>query len=672
MGGLQNISDALEKSVYTNEYDLQLDIYNIINSAHDEHFNYYPDIVYVLNFEREHSLLSISKDGLSLPEVYVDSDLSQLVYHNVSNYTASPVTHINGQLVATYLDDPASNGQLEDVDANYNTLFPVIPTQATGFGGLPLFVNTPGVFWGSITTVTFKNGSVLDIKGVARTELDWRGVTDANTLFDKFCTGKWPLAKSPSPSPSPSASASASLTPTALSTEVSYSAVPSQTASPALPNFPGAEIIASDMSIACYFPTDNRDLAVLSVPTFGPLNNDEFQDVARQCFATSKKLGKTKLVVDLRGNGGGTVLLAFDVFKQLFPTIQPWGATNFRAFPLFDEVGKVVTNYYGGETLTKSEKNEIDFSSIFNVQSELNAKDGDFANWEAMYGPVHVHGDTFTNLVRYNLSDPYDTGMPVDGYRNMTNSIPSQTFAAQNVVMLHDGACGSTCAVFAEFMKMQGNVQSIVMGGRPQYGPMQAVAGVKGANVYAADYVYNLITQAFKDAPKSIQTRLQQTYGKQVEAIPVAYKRTIPNGDEGPIMRVNFRNNIRKGDTTLTPLQFVYEAANCRLFYTAPMNVNQELVWEAAYIAQWGNGTCVQGSTGQDSAKPGTSYILSPLPGNDKSDLPSATTSGGVGPTATNVPPSATGQPSSNGANGVACGGVAVALVTLFSVLMVV
>lgn len=44
---------------------------------------------------------------------------------------------------------------------------------------------------------------------------------------------------------------------------------------------------------------------------------------------------------------------------------------------------------------------------------------------------------------------------------------------------------------------------------------------------------------------------------------------------------VNSRDGIREGDTTQTPLQFVYEPADCRIYYTHEMVVDQEAVWKS-------------------------------------------------------------------------------------------
>lgn len=386
-----------------------------------------------------------------------------------------------------------------------------------------------------------------------------------------------------------------------------------QTAVPAPQFYPTPWIYGNNGIIGCYFPTEQNDLAVLAMPSFEPINVVDFEDTTRECLATAAKLGKKKFMVDLRGNGGGNVLMAYDVFKQLFPSIQPWGTTNFHAWTLFDQMGEVITKYYEGTTPANAGKKGFQdaFSSPFNSADLLNEHDGDFKSWDDFYGPVHVHGDTYTNLSRYNLSDPYSVSdSPIDGYGELKGFVKKQTFASADIVLLQDGQCGSTCAVFAELMKTQGHVGQVVIGGRAQEGPMQAVGAVKGANVYTYDYLLQLATEAYTDAPKSEKKAYQNQWGEAFAGVTQAITRSIPSGDGAHDARVNIRNNIRKGDKSLTPLQFVYEAADCRLFYTAEQIVNQALVWKAAYNSYWGDGACVKGSTNQVSSKPGVNYIL--------------------------------------------------------------
>ncbi len=86
------------------------------------------------------------------------------------------------------------------------------------------------------------------------------------------------------------------------------------------------------------------------------------------------------------------------------------------------------------------------------------------SSWNDFFGPVQHHGSNFTNSRRYNFSSPNDgLGEPVYGFQNDTKPQP-QTFESSNIVILTDGFCGSTCAIFSELMKTQGDVQSIAVG----------------------------------------------------------------------------------------------------------------------------------------------------------------------------------------------------------------
>jgi len=82
--------------------------------------------------------------------------------------------------------------------------------------------------------------------------------------------------------------------------------------------------------------------------TLGPLDNIEFQNAFRSILATAKAAGKTKVIMDIRGNGGGTVADGFDWFTQLFPGQIPWGATNLAAFGLNNALGEVATSLVAG------------------------------------------------------------------------------------------------------------------------------------------------------------------------------------------------------------------------------------------------------------------------------------------------------------------------------------
>jgi hypothetical protein len=217
-------------------------------------------------------------------------------------------------------------------------------------------------------------------------------------------------------------------------------------------------------------------VAVLAINAFAnPAETDDAnaiqQSVIKQFLAACKAAGKTQLIVDLQGNGGGHIENGYDTFKQLFPMIEPFGATRFRSTPLVE---------YFSEYASQSGVYNYTFFSQYQVQAVVDENLQDFPNYKDFIGPEEIYGDNFTALMRYNLSDPtIQLPFVISGYYNNTNIAP-QPFPAENIVLLYDGTCGSTCAIFSEFMKSQAGVRSIAVGGRPQMGPMQGVAGSKG------------------------------------------------------------------------------------------------------------------------------------------------------------------------------------------------
>jgi hypothetical protein len=63
---------------------------------------------------------------------------------------------------------------------------------------------------------------------------------------------------------------------------------------------------------------------------------------------------------------------------------------------------------------------------------------------------------------------------------------------------------------------------------------------------------------------------------------------------------VNLKDNLRQNDASGTPLEFMYEAADCRMFFTAAMVTDVTELWKGVADRMFKNGTdmCVKGSTG--------------------------------------------------------------------------
>ena len=129
-------------------------------------------------------------------------------------------------------------------------------------------------------------------------------------------------------------------------------------------------------------------------------------------------------------------------------------------------------------------------------------------------------------------------------------------------------------------MHHQAGVQTVAAGGLPSNGPMQTPSGSRGAQAYDFDNLDTDIAIA-KETNASAGNFLPE---RQVD-VSISYA------------SFNIRDQVRKGEST--PLQFVYEAANCRIFYTKDTVYNFGNLWRYAANAIWTKPElCVQGSTG--------------------------------------------------------------------------
>jgi hypothetical protein len=155
--------------------------------------------------------------------------------------------------------------------------------------------------------------------------------------------------------------------------------------------------------------------------------------------------------------------------------------------------------------------------------------------------------------------------------------------------LVYDGYCASTCTIFSELMRQQAGVKTIALGGRPNYNEIQAVGGVKGTNDFPWSYILESVEVPFTFANASHQEELNNTALGGYSQLP------LYRSSSGPV--VNSRDGIREGDVTETPLQFVYEPSDCRIFYTPAMVVDQSAVWRTVADTVWGQGdACVAGS----------------------------------------------------------------------------
>ena len=76
VGGLSKIGQDADDGKYDNEFDFELDIFNLIAHADDGHFIFEPFLIQGFGYNRTFGLVSVSMNGLELPKIYIQGKLA--------------------------------------------------------------------------------------------------------------------------------------------------------------------------------------------------------------------------------------------------------------------------------------------------------------------------------------------------------------------------------------------------------------------------------------------------------------------------------------------------------------------------------------------------------------------------------------------------------------------
>jgi hypothetical protein len=581
MGGLDQLKSDLDSGRFTNEYDFGWALYTLIQSAHDGHFTYIPDSVGgIFQWGRNVPLVSVSEDGEQLPAVFAFEDVLGMQYKNIS-YTPSAIVKIDNTETTEFLETLSQLGSLQDRDALYNNVFYELAQVSLGDSGSATGMFTGGgrgryVYPGATTTFTFANGTQRTIENYARARYNFRNINTGEDLAKEwFNFGRVASGQSASQD-EPETIATAATGATA-------------------PGYPDPVSLGPLNLINGYFIDGEgyNDVAVLSVPNFvgNSVAGTLFQKTSQEFLAKALAAGKTKLIIDLQANGGGTILQGYDLFKQLFPDYDPYGANRYRATEAADLIGQSYSKYASQAPRGSNSSLRNAQSSYFDYHQDMTVDGKPFTSWAEKFGPVEVNGDKYTTLARWNLSDYYTSvssgGINITGYGPLANISGPPKFKPENIVIVTDGYCASTCTIFSEFLTQQAGVKTIAMGGRSTKNAIQAVGGVKGVNNYQFAYIQQAAQYALRWNPAVNDTILRTDYETDFP-----YWRAAGGVSPG----VNVRDGIRQNDTSGIALQFVYQEADCRLYYTPEMTVDITALWKAAADARWGQtGKCVAG-----------------------------------------------------------------------------
>jgi hypothetical protein len=367
---------------------------------------------------------------------------------------------------------------------------------------------------------------------------------------------------------------------------------------------------------------------VLNIPTFS--NREGFPEnetltgfipAVSTLVEQAKASGKTKLIIDLTDNPGGNIFAGFALFKTLFPNLDIQTTTRYRNHDL---IRLVIESFKDAaeEALPIS----LDPVMEFAWQYQLAAPDGGPTGWKDYTDMLGPEGSNLT--APQFFEDFSKTTLEIPGIAGVPLPFEEPPFSADNILLVTDGVCASTCSNFVALMMEVAKVQNtLAWGGRPNGNPMQLVGGVRGSNSLSFDTVAIQIG----GVGDYVQNRTQQgrplltddQFQTALSLRPLAtadYPIRLSSGS------INFRNAYYNGSDV--PLQFDHQAAGCRLFYTAENIRNPASRWTDSAEAMWGNGSKGCQASPLNITSTATTTSSSSPTGSAESSTASATNAG--------------------------------------------
>ncbi|KAJ5613700.1 hypothetical protein N7528_007354 [Penicillium herquei] len=574
---LAQVKRDIDVGNFTSQYQFESTVHAILSAAHDDHLSMQGGILSTYRFMAPFSVVSLSRDGIELPKLYIADQLPTDGWDGLDEQP-SPIVKINDHDAVEYMTQFAvlnSYGKLEP-HADWNMLMRSGALDSQG--RWEVFYGGAITYPGDVISIVFED----DAAETPPHEFPWRAyyIGPPNTgpletggdFYNFFVLGNYPASFIQSYQ---------NATP-ATGIQSSNSNSDWDLAYPTPEWIPGSS--SDDNELPRVFFLNESSIAVLVIPQFMPDSDmqPQFIRTVATFLSRSKTLGLKKVIIDVQQNTGGEPLLAIKVFKMFFPSIDPFSGSRRRVHPMADALGSTITPYW--ENLTSfGDSYYYLLSDEWMIADRLDSITGQkYSSWDDYYLSRNTYnGDNFTKVERYNLTNAAFTCAASSLVMDEKCESRNTGYAAEDIIILSDGLCSSACALFMELMHHEAGVRTVVVGGRPDSSPMQAPSGTRGAASY---------------------DNLNMDFDIS-NAHAVNRHDTVLAINRDPTFRVsqatvNLRDQVRRDDPSNTPLQFRYQTADCRIFFTPSTWYNFSNLWNYAAEATWYNRTlCVAKST---------------------------------------------------------------------------
>lgn len=444
---LENIKTNVTSGYYRNQYAFEADIQHLVQSLHDDHVSLVGGALSAFSFGSSIPLMTLSVDGVKIPEVYFRHDVQKHL-----QYPISPIAQINGEDAIDFLGRFAAlnaYGSLEP-HGDWNKIM-YNPVQDI-LGMYDVFSMNAPFFPGDSLNFTMANGTVFTTFWTALyTNPEFTGpLTTGGDYYNYFVLGLLPASYNEVPLPCAweTNSTDCPRRPIVDRGAKSITSWFNKThgAFPADPNVAQSGLTYGDGggTVTGYI-FDDVSVGVLSIPSFVSFGLDirNFTATVDDFIRAAQKRNTAKVIIDLQGNTGGLVELAFVTFAQFFPQHYPFAGSRRRNHKLADVLGTSLTEYWS-ELAPNDGNKSLLAANEWVITDRLNAQTGqNFTSWAEYFGPRREENDDFFSLVeRYDLANrvfdwaAFQQWAPAHYLDNNFNPSALPPWASQDVVIV--------------------------------------------------------------------------------------------------------------------------------------------------------------------------------------------------------------------------------------------
>lgn len=227
--------------------------------------------------------------------------------------------------------------------------------------------------------------------------------------------------------------------------------------------------------------------------------HEGFYDNIDQGFASMEAVGAKKLIIDLQNNSGGIICWGRYVLQTLFPqTVDAPYIYNLRATRLAQALAQATFTY--DQAISSPYEGLVDPETGSEVEDE---------SWIIPGIPLPGRNGAFSKKV----TDRY---CPV--VEDIKGGEDDAMFKPQDMVILTNGFCGSTCAVLALQLHERYGVRTMAIGGH--HGQSMMFTSFPGGAVQANNTQWvHRVQSVFRTLPASTRTKeLESLVPKQLPA----------------------------------------------------------------------------------------------------------------------------------------------------------